>query len=92
MAARSSERRPGAGDLSEREVTEDGLGGLGVGNRGEPLGRVLLDVIVEDSAVNHELNSIITPQQENQQGSTPHIAKQYNDACVLYNEGCGIMG
>lgn len=49
-------RRAVAGGLRDGRRTEDGLDGLRVGDGGEPLGSVLLDVIVEDAAVNHELN------------------------------------
>ena len=45
-----------AGGLHGEGNTEDGLDGLRVGYGGEPLRSVLLDVIVEDAAVNHELN------------------------------------
>lgn len=36
--------------------TENGLDSLRVGNSGEPLGSILLDVVVKDLAVHHQLN------------------------------------
>lgn len=53
-----------AGGLREEGRTEDGLDGLRVGDGGEPLGSVLLDVIVEDAAVNHELNYYHTTEKK----------------------------
>ena len=55
-AACSIWRPPEADELHDRRITEGRLDGLGIGDGGEPLRSVLLDVIVEDLAVYHELN------------------------------------
>lgn len=86
-AVSSTWRLLGAAFLSWWRSTEDGFGGLRVGDGWEPLGSILLNVVVKDAAVHHQTSWITIISQSNRHFIFDYFWPVTHRYRVTYNLG-----